>query len=567
MKSLITDLSQRLDQVSALLDALPMGVAQFDANLTLNCFNSTFAEMFEIPQSDSMCGAKLAELLTHVPDSVLGAALSTSLRTPSVSHVCRSASGQTLAVESRSLDGGGFLCQVQNRGNDAAESRRVQIHDSLTSLLERTAFQQECERNLKSEDDREIALLFVDLDRFKSVNDTFGHAVGDEVLKVVAARIRQVIRSGDVVSRLGGDEFAIMQVEAPQPRGSRSLATRLINSLCSPIEAHGHTVTVGASVGIAVAPFDGENSMDLMKNADLAMYRAKQDGGSVLRYFEPEMEQQMNDRRSLESALKNALEGQEFEIRYQPIVDVLTDKIVTVEALLRWRNDSLGSISPDMFVPVAEDSGLIKDIGKWVLTNACRAAVTWRDDVRIAVNVSPVQLRHRDFVRDVVEVLRETGLSPNRLELEITESALLSETELTIAILKELRSMGIKIAMDDFGTGYASINHLRRFQFDKIKIDRSFVSGVNNNAESAGLIRMIASLGTCLAVTTTAEGVETLDELETVRKAGCSQVQGYLLSKPILEQKVTELLSTPVCPPVGGFEEGGIVDVSQNSLQ
>ena len=566
MKSLLTDTRERFDQLSALFDALPIGVAEFDAEMALTCFNTSFIEMFQIEQSDALCGSALPKLLDCIPDSVLGATLSTSLQSPSIAHAFRSTTSTSLYVESTPLEGGRILCLVRDHREEGTGSRRVHVHDSLTGLLDRTVFKQQCDQRLASENDREIALHYVDLDRFKSVNDTLGHPVGDEVLKVVASRIRKIVRPNDIVARLGGDEFAIMQVEAPQPRGSRSLATRLINSLCAPIEALGHTVTVGASIGIAIAPFDGESSMVLMKNADLAMYKSKQDGGSVLRYFEPEMEQQMSDRRCLESALKTALEKQEFEIRYQPILDVLTDKIVTVEALLRWRNDTLGSVSPDKFVPVAEDSGLINEIGKWVLTNACRAAASWRDNVRIAVNVSPIQLRHRDFVRDTIEVLKETGLSPNRLELEITESALLSETELTIAILTDLRSMGIQIAMDDFGTGYASINHLRRFQFDKIKIDRSFVSGVNTNAESEGLIRMIASLGTCLAVTTTAEGVETLGELETVRQAGCSQVQGYLLSKPIHEQEVTKLLSKPVCPPVGPVVQGVVTDVTQNTL-
>jgi diguanylate cyclase (GGDEF)-like protein len=390
----------------------------------------------------------------------------------------------------------------------------------------------------------ELALLYIDLDRFKPVNDTLGHSVGDEVLKEVARRIQGTVRPNDIVARLGGDEFALLQVGASQPAGSRALAKRIIDELAKPIVVDGYTVHIGVSIGAAIAPFDAQHASELLKFADLALYQAKEDGRGVLRYFEPNMNERQLARRELELELRAAIADHEFQTRYQPVMDANSKQIIGVEALVRWKHRQRGSVSPMDFIPLAEETGLIVPIGEWVLGQACQDAIAWPEHIRVAVNVSPVQLRDRDFVHTVLSALDESGLPAHRLELEITETSLMSGTELTIAILTHLREAGVKIALDDFGTGYSSINYLRRFPFDKIKIDRSFVTGSDKNSESAALVRMIAALGTSLAVATTAEGVETAEELEMVCAAGCKQIQGYLLSKPILEEELRALLSS-----------------------
>ena len=379
----------------------------------------------------------------------------------------------------------------------------------------------------------EIALLYLDLDRFKPINDTFGHGVGDSVLRIVTDRIEQIIRPHDILARLGGDEFALLQTMGAQPSGARTLARRIIEAVSKPILVDGHTVGVGISIGVAVAPFDAETSASLVQAADLAMYDAKKAGRSQVRFFEPRMNERLQQRRCIEAELATAIEENQFELAYQPVKDVVSDRVVAVEALVRWNHPTLGRVSPERFIPVAEESGLIVRLGEWVLRQACRDATGWSRDTRVAVNVSAVQLRQRQFVATVANALVDAGLPAERLELEVTETALIADAELTVAILTELRSHGVRIALDDFGTGYSSINYLRRFPFDKIKIDRSFVSGIEQNSESMALVRMIAALGTSLSVATTAEGVETEDELDVVRKAGCSQIQGYLLSKPV----------------------------------
>jgi len=420
--------------------------------------------------------------------------------------------------------------------------RRLVAEDALTGLLTRSAFHAALQNRIETGWDGEFSLLVLNLDRFKPVNEVLGHSSGDEVLKAVSERLRSVVQHSDLIGRLSGDEFAIIHWEGSQPSGSQTLADRIIDCLSRPFVINHQTLYIGVSIGCALAPYDGGSADDLLRNADLALCRARTDGRGVLRYFEPAMEAQVRARRELESDLRRAIEEGEFQMYYQPIMDVNRNEIVTFEALIRWFHPERGMIPPDSFIPLAEQTGLIVPLGEWVLRTACREATRWDDHTRVAVNLSTVQLLDNRLVEIVVDALHETGLSPERLELEITETALLTENDLTIGMLHQFREIGIQISLDDFGSGYSSINYLRRFPFDKIKIDRSFVSGADHDEESMALVRMIASLGATLGVKTTAEGVETAGELESIRDAGCTEIQGYWLSRPIPANEIPTLM-------------------------
>ncbi|WP_158265296.1 putative bifunctional diguanylate cyclase/phosphodiesterase [Blastopirellula marina] len=416
--------------------------------------------------------------------------------------------------------------------------------DFLTRLNDRRAFFAELDRACsKLEIGKEFALFYVNLDRFKWVNDTLGHQVGDRVLQEVAQRITRAVSPADYIGRLGGDEFALIQWTDHRNALPRTTAKRIIESIASPFEVEGHTIHIGASIGIAIAPLDGNNALDLLRHADLALFQAKSEGRNTIRYFEPEMRMRAEARRVLEKELGHALEQGEFQLYYQPVLDLGSDHVTTLEALVRWEHPRLGMVSPDNFIPLAEETGQIIELGTWVLEQACRDASKLGKAYRVAVNVSPIQLRSRSFVSTVCRVLEETSLSADRLELEITETALIEDGQLAFTILRQLRDNGVRIALDDFGTGYSSINYLRQFPFDKIKIDRSLVTGAHLNSESAAFVRMIAALGNALDVSTTAEGVETIRELDLVRQAGCSHVQGYFLSRPVPLANLTPALN------------------------
>ena len=382
-----------------------------------------------------------------------------------------------------------------------------------------------------------MAVLCVDLDLFKNVNDSFGHPMGDRLLKQVADRLRSEVRGNNLAARLGGDEFAVILASDVSPKEASGFATRLIQILSAGYDIDGIEVVIGASIGIALSPGDGATSEELMRNADMALYRAKSDGGGVHRFFEREMDRQAQKRRDMEVDLRRAFGNGEFELHYQPLVDIAADRISGFESLLRWRHPEKGMISPAEFIPVAEDIGLIAPLGEWVLREACSEAVKWPAEIKVAVNLSPVQFRSRNLVQVVISALANSGLSPTRLELEITESLFLAETEANLAILHQLRELGISISMDDFGTGYSSLSYLRSFPFDKIKIDRSFVKDLAERSDCVAIVRAISGLGRSLNITTTAEGVETMDQLDWLRAEGCNEVQGFLFSaaKPAAE--------------------------------
>jgi diguanylate cyclase (GGDEF)-like protein len=416
-------------------------------------------------------------------------------------------------------------------------------HDALTRLPNRIRFREELEEGLaRAHSDEALAVLCLDLDNFKSVNDTLGHPVGDALLKVVAERLLEAAGETSTVARLGGDEFAIVQTGASQPVGATVLAQHLIETIAAPYEIDGHSVVIGTSIGIAVAPNDGTDPDAILKNADLALYRAKAEGRGIYRFFEAAMDASMQARRLLELDLRSALGRDQFELVYQPLVDLTTADVKGFEALLRWRHPERGLVSPAEFIPLAEEIGLINQIGAWVLRRACAEAATWPGHLTVAVNLSPVQFTSRTLVLDVVTALGSSNLAPRRLELEITEAVLLHDTDATLATLTHLKQLGVHISMDDFGTGYSSLSYLRKFPFDKIKIDQSFIRDLSSTPESMAIVRAVAGLGRSLGISTTAEGVETIEQLRTVKAEGCTQVQGYLLSRPLPARDIPRVL-------------------------
>jgi diguanylate cyclase (GGDEF)-like protein len=419
-------------------------------------------------------------------------------------------------------------------------------HDPLTTLPNRTGFAERLARVAGGPRDglagRSFALLALDLDRFKIVNDTLGHAFGDALLVKAAARLRAAVQTEDLVSRLGGDEFAVVQFVGEQPEAATRLAERLLDLMSRPFLVNGQVLNLGTSIGIALYPEDGADIEALSRNADLALYRAKADGGGTYRFFESAMDTRMQRRRMLEVELRTALAMRQFRLLYQPQLSVDTEAVVGFEALIRWAHPERGLISPSEFIPLAEETGLIVPIGEWVLREACREAAGWRTEARVSVNVSPVQFRSLGLVDVVRSACAASGLDPRRLELEITEGVLMADTAGTLATLRELKAFGVAISMDDFGTGYSSLSYLRSFPFDKIKIDRSFVTDLTEAGESAAIVRAIIALGRSLGMQTTVEGVETAAQLAHVRSEGCDQVQGYLIGRPLPPEDARALL-------------------------
>lgn len=435
------------------------------------------------------------------------------------------------------------IVDVTEQREQAARIAHLAHHDPLTGLANRVLFRArltEGLQRLEGGEDR-LAVLYLDLDGFKDVNDAFGHPIGDRLLVAVAERLRLTLAPGDMVARVGGDEFAIVQLGAGAAEADR-LAERIVNEVSVLYEIDGHAVAVGASVGISVAPIDSCDADILLKNADIALYRAKADGRGLHRFFEPEMAASILVRRTLEADLRHALPAGEFQIYYQPLVDIGANRIVASEALLRWFHPVRGLVSPSDFIPLAEETGLITPIGEWVLREACHEAASWPEPIGVCVNLSPAQFRSRSLVQSVLSALATSGLAPQRLELEITESVLLAENHANLAVLHQLRALGVCISMDDFGTGYSSLSYLRSFPFDKIKIDRSFVKELPENHECGAIVRAVAGIGQCLGVATVAEGVETPEQLARLREEGCTQMQGFLFSRPAPAAELRRML-------------------------
>jgi diguanylate cyclase (GGDEF)-like protein/PAS domain S-box-containing protein len=416
----------------------------------------------------------------------------------------------------------------------AAEERiaRLAHYDALTDLPNRVLFRKQLEKELSLvKRGAQLAVLYIDIDHFKSINDTLGHPIGDEFLKRVAHRLRGCLRDSDMVARLGGDEFAIIQTGIQDPKDAEGLAQRLREAVIEPAyDLHGHRATADLSIGIALAPGDGVEIDDLVKHADLALYGAKAEGRANYRFYEPQMNARMKRRRALEVDLRQAVANKEFEVHYQPLVDLTTGVVAGCEALLRWRSPKHGMVPPLEFIPVAEETGLINPIGEWVLRQACKEAMNWPSHATVAVNISPVQFRNSTLALTVLAALTAAGLPAKRLELEVTESVLMQNNETTLATLHQIRDLGVRISMDDFGTGYSSLSYLRRFPFDKIKIDRSFIGDLSKDEQALAVVRAILTLAGSLKMATTAEGVETAEQKKLLGSLGCDQMQGYLFS-------------------------------------
>ena len=545
---------QQYEQFNAAVNNMPLGFCMIDNQQNLIATNKRYGEIYRLPLDMILPGTTLRTSLEYrAANGDFGDDLGSDFveqrlaaaRAPEPWHSIRTTrDGRTISVLHQPLTGGGSLStheDITARRQAEAQIAHMAHYDALTDLPNRVLFREHLVKALESVDREKLAVLCIDLDRFKAVNDTLGHPVGDALLRAVGDRLQASARPTDLVARLGGDEFAIVQAGTEQPFGATALATRLIAEIAKPFELDGHQVVIGASVGISIAPNDGSDPDKILKNADMALYRAKSDGRDSCRFFEPDMDARMQARRTMEIDLRRALTLGEFEVYYQPLITLKTQKISGFEALLRWHHPERGMVPPLEFIALAEEIGLIGQIGAWVLKQACLEAAKWPDDIHVAVNLSPAQFRHRAVVLDVVAALGASGLPARRLEVEITEAVLLQDTESNIRILDELRNLGVRISMDDFGTGYSSLAYLQKFPFDKIKIDRSFVNELDR-PESIAIIRAVTGLGSSLGMKTTAEGVETEQQLQKLKEEGCTEVQGYLFSKPVPAAQAAQLL-------------------------
>jgi diguanylate cyclase (GGDEF)-like protein/PAS domain S-box-containing protein len=543
------------------LDNMGKGLCMFDGQKRLVVCNDLYGQMYRLPPELLQIGAPHSAVIAHrVMTGILkgektGEAVDQKLSNlkdlpadSQSSRIDELADGRLIRVTRQPMPGGGWVAiheDVTERHQTEARIAHMARHDALTDLPNRIEFEEQIHAALlRTQKGEHAAILSLDLDRFKQVNDTLGHPVGDALLKIVAGRLRRIVREDDTVARLGGDEFAIIQLGAVQPEGATNLAQRLIDAISAPYDIEGHQIVIGTSVGIAIAPTDGDAVATLLKSADVALYRAKTDGRGRYRFFEPGMDAAMQARRTLELDLRAALVNGEFELHYQPLVNIATRQVTGFEALLRWRHPARGLVSPADFIPLAEEIGLIVPIGEWVLRQACGDAASWPDHITVAVNLSPAQFKSARLSETVMLALASSGLPPHRLELEITEGVLLVEHATTLAVLHQLRSLGVRIAMDDFGTGYSSLSYLRSFPFDKIKIDRSFIQNMAQDESSSAIVRAVVGLSARLGMATTAEGVETAEQLEGVRAEGCTEVQGFYFSRAKPACEVLAMIGT-----------------------
>jgi diguanylate cyclase (GGDEF)-like protein len=530
----------------AAISNMSQGLAMFDHDRKLIVCNTQYAKVYGLPPELMNPGITQQQILEHrvavgsypgddpqkyITDRIMNAATERNTDT-----VIELRDGRVIAVSHRAMPDGGWVSTHQ----DVTEKRRTEqriahmaSHDALTNLPNRTLFRERMEQALARVNRGEsVAVLCLDLDRFKEVNDTLGHPAGDELLGAAAERLQQCVRDIDTIARLGGDEFAIIQTAVKHPEDVLALVDRILETINHPFEIEGHEINVGASIGIAVAPTDGDSADQLLKHADLALYDAKMGGRRTYRFFEPEMNARVQARRNLELDLRGALARGEFELYYQPVVNIATRQVSGFEALIRWNHPARGLILPGEFIPLAEEISLINPIGEFVLRQACSEAAKWPEHLHMAVNVSAAQFKDRGFVQFVTNTLATSRLNANRLEIEITESVSLDDDEATLATLRQLHGLGVRIALDDFGTGYSSLSYLRSFPFDKIKIDRSLVKELGSRPDCAAVVGALASLASSLGMITTAEGVETEEQLEHLKNVGCAEAQGYVFCKP-----------------------------------
>ncbi len=538
--------------LDAALENMSQGLCLYDAQDRLEVFNRRFLEIFRLPRDRIKLGMTYRDVLeisvagqnhpAKTVDQLLAEHAEYLGESSARPHLCELSNDRVVScIYSPTSDGRWVATYEDVTERLQAEAKIIHMarHDALTNLPNRVLFRDKMEQALGRGD--ELAVMFLDLDRFKSVNDSLGHSVGDALLCAVTERLQGVVSGADTVARLGGDEFAVVQSNA-SPSAASELAAVIIDALVEPFDVHGHQVIIGTSIGIAMAPTDGNEPDQLLRNADMALYRAKAAGRGSYHFFQPEMDAQMQERRKLELDLRKALLAEQFELHYQPLIDVATGEVSGFEALLRWNHPERGLVLPDEFIPVAEEIGVIVPLGDWVLKQACRDAVTWPGKLTVAVNLSAVQFRNPMLALSVVSALGQSGLAASRLELEITESVLLQDDRAVLDALHQFRNLGVRICMDDFGTGYSSLSYLRSFPFDKIKIDRSFIRELGKKDDCVVIIRAVMRLGSSLGMITTAEGVETEQQLDILRAEGCVQVQGYLFSRPKPAAEIPSLL-------------------------
>jgi diguanylate cyclase (GGDEF)-like protein len=534
-------------QFDTAINNMSQGLCFFDSEHRLIVCNDRFIDLYNIPASRVRPGMKLTEIVDLRIEAGSFPAMTREeyirwRNEVSASNEAKDSTvdlqdGRTIKIRHRPMPGGGWVATHE----DITEQRQSEVkieymahHDALTDLANRVLLNDRLEHALaRIQNDQLVAVHHLDLDQFKSVNDTFGHPCGDKLLRIVAERLRCLVAEADTIARMGGDEFVIVQAAIADPADATSLAQRVIDALSEPYDIDGQQAVIGVSIGISVGPGDGSNTDKLLRNADLALYRAKSDGRGTFRFFEPAMDLQMQTRRVMEQDLRKALPGGEFELHYQPVVNLASKDISGFEALIRWNHPTKGLVSPAAFIPLAEEIGFIVPMGEWVIRQACATAAQWPDHLHVAVNISAIQFRSPGLMQVIVGALAASGLAPTRLEIEITESVLLHNKEATLAVLHQLRALGIRIAMDDFGTGYSSLTYLQSFPFDKIKIDRSFVKNITENSSSLNIVRAVAALANGMGMTATAEGVETAEQLHSIASEGCTEMQGFLFSKPL----------------------------------
>jgi diguanylate cyclase (GGDEF)-like protein len=542
---------QRLDTA---LNTMTQGLLMFDQDERLIVCNHRYIEMYRLSTDVVKPGAYFRDVIQHRHDTgsfegdvdtycdeILGSVGSIQ------NAIVETADGRLIEIKNHPGTAGGWLAthdDVTERIRADERIAHMAHYDALTDLPNRVLMRGHLERRvIELAAGKPFAILYIDVDEFKGVNDSLGHEVGDELLRQVANRLRACVSGNDLVARLGGDEFAIIKAGTNDQAELAALAEQILTALRMPVDCKGQEIATDASIGIAIAPDHGENLDDLLKRADLAMYAAKSEGRGTFRIFAPEYDAKARQRRQLELDLRQALARGEFEVHYQPLVDLAANVVTGCEALLRWHHPERGMVPPVNFIPVAEDTGLIGEIGEWVLRQACTEAASWPGDIHIAVNVSPVQFRAKTLALKVAAALAESGLAPGRLELEITETVLIRDDEEALTILQQLRELGVRIALDDFGTGYSSLSYLHRFPFDKIKIDRSFISDIGEPEDSSPIVQAVVHMAAARHMATTAEGVETEAQREVLQKLGCSQMQGWLFSPAVPAAKLKQLLS------------------------
>ena len=542
-------------QLDAAINHMPLGLSMFDSSERLLVCNRRYVDMYDLPSELIQPGTVHCALWEHrtrkgarhseVHDGAIGS------RARSASMQIDFAGGRTISVTRQPLRGGGWVAlheDITERRRQEEKITHLARHDALTGLANRVLFREQLEQSLlRLVRGQGFAVLCLDLDHFKAVNDTLGHPIGDVLLKQVSQRLLACVRQGDLVARLGGDEFAIIQASVRDPERTESLAARIVETVGAPYDIEGHRIEIGTSIGITLAPRDGDGADLLLKNADLALYRAKAAGRGGHAFFVREMNEEIESRRVLEVDLRRALAEDELELTYEPLVCLAGGRVLGAEAMPRWQHWQHGTITAPELLALAEEVGLVTELGDWVIREACAQAARWPVPAKVAINVSPLQFARRSIMESVLQALAQSGLSPRRLELELPEAAVLQENSNALAMLHQLRQLGVRIAMDDFGTGYGSLASLRAFPFDTIKIDRTLIGDIDKRDGSRAVVEAILSLGTSLGMTTVAEGVENHEQLAKLRSWRCAQGQGYLLGPTLAASEIASAL-TPVPP-------------------